>query len=467
MRKQAIMRWRLLFFISLGVNLALAGIWFASTRSPGTDRDTSAATNAAAATVKTNVVVRRQFFSWNQVESDDYPTYVANLREIGCPEQTIRDIIIADVNGLYARKIATDIVTPDQQWWRSEPDAEVARAAADKLRLLEDDRRALLGRLLGTNWESGDLVNLPRPSRPGIALDGPILGMLSTDAKQSVEDAATRAQQRLQAYLDSQRLLGKNPDPAELAKLRQQTRTELAGILTPPQLEEYLLRYSQNATNLRSDLGQLKYFSASPDEFRAIFRATDPFDQQLELLVGNDPNTVLQRNALLQQRESALKLALGADRYDQYVLLHDPAYRDAVQMAQDAGTPDAAKAIYEVALATALQQATVRANTNLTPAQLAVELKRIELEQLKANALAMGQDVPPDSSTPAPVTAPPPLPPVPTHAYVLGAGESAASVAMIYGVPLSAIQAVNPNVNIRRLQRGDTIQIPFLQSPAR
>ncbi len=467
MRKQAIMRWRLLFFISLGVNLALAGIWFASTRSPGTDRDTSAATNAAAATVKTNVVVRRQFFSWNQVESDDYPTYVANLREIGCPEQTIRDIIIADVNGLYARKIATDIVTPDQQWWRSEPDAEVARAAADKLRLLEDDRRALLGRLLGTNWESGDLVNLPRPSRPGIALDGPILGMLSTDAKQAVEDAATRAQQRLQAYLDSQRLLGKNPDPAELAKLRQQTRTELAGILTPPQLEEYLLRYSQNATNLRSDLGQLKYFSASPDEFRAIFRATDPFDQQLELLVGNDPNTVLQRNALLQQRESALKLALGADRYDQYVLLHDPAYRDAVQMAQDAGTPDAAKAIYEVALATALQQATVRANTNLTPAQLAVELKRIELEQLKANALAMGQDVPPDSSTPAPVTAPPPLPPVPTHAYVLGAGESAASVAMIYGVPLSAIQAVNPNVNIRRLQRGDTIQIPFLQSPAR
>jgi len=40
--------------------------------------------------------VRRQFFSWQQLESPDYQTYVANLRDIGCPEQTIRDIIIAD-----------------------------------------------------------------------------------------------------------------------------------------------------------------------------------------------------------------------------------------------------------------------------------------------------------------------------------------------------------------------------------
>jgi hypothetical protein len=40
-------------------------------------------------------------FQWAQIESTDYRTYVANLRGIGCPERTIRDIIIADVNGLY------------------------------------------------------------------------------------------------------------------------------------------------------------------------------------------------------------------------------------------------------------------------------------------------------------------------------------------------------------------------------
>ena len=60
---------------------------------------------------KTNLVVRRQLFSWQEIESADYPTYVANLRQIGCPEQTIRDIIIADVNALYSRRRATELVT--------------------------------------------------------------------------------------------------------------------------------------------------------------------------------------------------------------------------------------------------------------------------------------------------------------------------------------------------------------------
>jgi hypothetical protein len=41
-------------------------------------------------------------FNWSQVESSDYRTYIANLRSIGFPEQTIRDIITADVDSQYA-----------------------------------------------------------------------------------------------------------------------------------------------------------------------------------------------------------------------------------------------------------------------------------------------------------------------------------------------------------------------------
>src|SRR5688572_7991462 len=43
-------------------------------------------------------------FHWSQVESQDYKEYIARLRGIQCPEQTIRDIITADVNKLYALK---------------------------------------------------------------------------------------------------------------------------------------------------------------------------------------------------------------------------------------------------------------------------------------------------------------------------------------------------------------------------
>jgi hypothetical protein len=43
-------------------------------------------------------------FQWSQLESSDYRVYVANLRAIGCPPQTLRDIIQADVGSLYSAK---------------------------------------------------------------------------------------------------------------------------------------------------------------------------------------------------------------------------------------------------------------------------------------------------------------------------------------------------------------------------
>ena len=447
------MRWRRAAWISLGANVLLAaGCLFFALRGQTPVPSASATQDTNAPAGRTNFVVRKLPFSWRQLESADYPTYILNLRDIGCPEQTVRDIIIADVNTLYSYKRATNLVTSEQQWWRSEPDPAVVQAAAQKSRELEDERRALLGRLLGTNWEAGDLATLPRPSKPGIVLDGPLLGTLPSETKQSLEEVNLRSQERLQAYLDAQRNQGKNPDPVELAKLRQQTRIELQGILSPPQLEEFLLRYSQNANNWRSEFGELRFFNPTPDEFREIFRATDGIDQQIQLLANStDPNDVARRKALEEQRQYAIKTAIGAQRYQQYLDLQDPAYRDAVAMADQAGTPDAARAIYAVNLATAAEQARVRADTNLTAEQKEIELKRIELEQLKANTEAVGQDVPPEPAAPQPA---------PRKVHVIRPGDSPAVVALIYGLPVSALRAANPNVDLNRLRPGDIISLP-------
>src|SRR5262245_49797568 len=136
------MRWRILAFILLGVNLALALALLKSSRRENRSQQTEDFGSAGGS--KTNIVLKRQYFTWREIESDDYPTYVANLRDISCPEQTIRDIIIADVNGLYARRKALEVVTSDQQWWRAEPDSNVVAVAEEKARVLDDERRALL-----------------------------------------------------------------------------------------------------------------------------------------------------------------------------------------------------------------------------------------------------------------------------------------------------------------------------------
>jgi len=446
------MRWRVIALVSLGVNVALAAAWLCY--APGRVARIGAVAIDQSSTnqLRSNIVLRRQLFSWRDVESPDYATYIANLRDIGCPEQTIRDIIIADVNLLYSRRRATELTTAEQQWWRSEPDPSVVRAAAEKARELEDERHALLTRLLGGSWETGDLVSIPRPSRPGVVLDGPVLGALSAETKQAIQDISLRSQDLMQAYLDAQRSAGKEANPVEMAKLRQQTRDSLAHLLSPPELEEFLLRYSQDANQLRTQFGQLRFFNATPDEFRGVFRATDLLDQRIQLLAdAKDPGSVDARKALENQRENAIKVALGPERYQEYRLLHDPVYQDAVAAADDAGTPEAAGTFYAINLAALAEQNRIRGDTNLTADQKSIELKRLELEQLQANTVAKGQDLPPE---------PPPLPPPPKKVYVLGPGDSAATIAMMYGLPVSAIKAANPKVDFNRLKPGDAIIVP-------
>jgi len=447
------MRGRVLLILSLGANLALALGWLASAR-----KAEHAAVAAALALsnppvqIRTNVVIRRQFFSWQEIESADYPTFIANLRDIGCPEQTIRDIIIADVNALYARRRATEVITPEQQWWRTEVDTNVLAAATAKLRELEDERRALLVSLLGPGWETGDMINLPRPTRASLALDGPVLGALSPELKQAIQEISARSQERLEAYLEARRNAGQAPDPIELARLRQQTRDELARILTPPQLEEFLLRYSHNAALLRNELAQLQFFQPTPEEFRALFRARDGLDQQLALLGdGSDAATVQRRAALEEQRERAIRLALGEERYAEYQRLHDPIYRAAYAEAQQAGATEAVEALYGIRQVVAEEQQRIRQDDRLTEEQKAIELKRIELEQLKATALALGQELPPEP--------PPPPTPMRTHAYQ--ERENLLGLALLYDVPVSAIVAANPNLDFHRLKPGDLIQIPM------
>jgi len=450
------MRWRVLLLISLLANVVLAAWLVLFARRPAAPPPTAAVEDTNSVAVKTNVVLRRQFLSWAHVESPDYETYVANLRSIGCPEQTVRDIIIADVNALYARRRATEIFTPEQEWWRSEPDPAIVKLAAEKLVALDTERRALLTKLLGPDWEGGDLASLPRPTRTGVALDGPILGALTTESKQAVESISARAEERMQAYLQQMHDAGKTPDPAEMARLRQQTRTELAAVLTPAQLEEYLLRYSQTSTDLRNNLGRLRFFNASPEEFRAIFRATDPLDQQIEMLgSATDPITTAQRNSLEQQRDAAIKLALGPDRYLQYQKLHDPLYQQAMATAIQNGDPSSADAIYGINLVAQNDQNAIQSNSNLTDSQKAIALKQLDLDQAKAAAAAAGQAPLPE--------APAPPPPPPSQPHVMGKTETAAALAKLYGISMNAFQAVNPNVDLNNLKPGDTIRIP--QSP--
>jgi hypothetical protein len=298
-------------------------------------------------------------------------------------------------------------------------------------------------------------------------LDGPVLGTLPPEIQQAIQNISARSQEKLDAYLARQRQLNKPADRAEMARLRQQTHDELANVLTPPQLEEFLLRYSQTANDLRAELGQIGFFNASPDEFRSMYRALNSIDNELELLGdATDPASVQHRRTLEQQRENGVRMALGARRYEEFRTLHDPVYREALVEAMEAGTPDAARVFYELKLAAMSEQERIKADATLTAEQREIELKRIELEQLKANAMALGQEPAPEPEAAATSGSGPAANPAPQRrVYTMKPGDNLAVVSLMYGVPISVIRAANPNVNFNRLRPGEALVIPPNQLP--
>lgn len=70
--------------------------------------------------VKDNIEGNPEPFRWAQLESTNYLQYIANLRAIGCPEQTIHDLITAELRNYYAAQtggsIGTGTSTCEQPW---------------------------------------------------------------------------------------------------------------------------------------------------------------------------------------------------------------------------------------------------------------------------------------------------------------------------------------------------------------
>jgi hypothetical protein len=76
--------------------LGLCGYLFTHKPNPRDTHSQNVLPNTPGPTSKAGASANESFH-WSQIEAADYPTYIRNLRRIGCPEETIADIITADV----------------------------------------------------------------------------------------------------------------------------------------------------------------------------------------------------------------------------------------------------------------------------------------------------------------------------------------------------------------------------------
>ena len=280
-----------------------------------------------------------QPFTWRQIESEDYKKYIANLRALGCPEQTIRDIVLADVNKLYAAREAPLRSKPNAL---AETGKDVLAEELEKRRQLRDiqlEKRTVVKELLGIDLPVDLLPSSSSRDYDSYAAAFNLLPAEKRDAVQTLQENYWQQSDALKAKYKNQRTA---EYLAESQQLSDTLRSELGKVLTPRELEDYDLRTSPTAKKLSAQLAAT--FVPTEEEFRQIFRASQDRENKLARVAAmpklGPQATPEERQAAVSARAAAeqeragvttqfseqLKSALGEQRYADYQRSQDSAY---------------------------------------------------------------------------------------------------------------------------------------------
>ena len=258
-------------------------------------------------------VTKRPGLDWRQVESGDYVTYVKNLRASGCPEQTIRDIVSADVMQALAAKRAEALTAyyHDFKYWKADPAQTAARAQLGAGRsAVDEEMTGLMRQLLGN-----DFVPPPTAYEWKVAELNQQLGFLPQDKRDPTRTLLLQygeTDQQIRA-LASNQILTENPDERKGILAAYDTKqAELARLLTPEEQEQVELTTSWTAENLRRAMVN---FQPTEEEFRKVFHewfAQDVTLARTHALSQPDPGHSE------DQVFARIKDALGEKRYAEY-----------------------------------------------------------------------------------------------------------------------------------------------------
>ncbi len=394
----------LIIVLSLGLNAVLAGGVVKALGSKPSSPTTEVADKSAVAVPQTTpqpaarsaetvvIQVPPEPFHWRMLESEDYRQYVANLRSIKCPEQTIQDIVYADLERLLAKKfravnikykINRDNASSD--YWKSDEEFLLAKYERDKEgRKVHEERREALIELLGMDVEQ------QRRARLGLAeFDVTVYPFLNTREMAAIRDVwaefrekETDARRKFSGYMGPEVM-------AEFHKLSLERHEAALKALSPQKMEEWMLRVSHTANLMRGSLGA---FGANEQEFRALHKLE--YDHYLKIgpyayMGMRDPDDLVAQARIAESqkiKDAAIRQVLGEQRYSEYVMAQDRDFKNVYEFANNSGLGrETAVQVYQMKQANDAELARIAANQTLAPEQR--QQATLEIQQATAKAV--------------------------------------------------------------------------------
>jgi uncharacterized protein (DUF4415 family) len=381
------MKLRPWLILSVCLNLLLAGavVWAALTRAGREGRrlisrnvtnrvESARRTTNAAVSVVVEVAAP---FNWQQVESADYRVYVKNLRAIGCPEATIRDIIVADVNEWFAGRIKELVDGVAGRFWdfmlNHDELEKLVEEKLKELNALHDEREEMFASLFGEK-DPGAKIREAEQEKEERARWRQTLDFLPGDKLAQFLEIKDRFSAARQGLKQPGNTLTHDERERKSQELNLEEERQIHALFTPQELDEYKLRTSSVA-GFRLGLAD---FEATEEELRAIARAK-----------------MNQKQAPVQgQADAEIKELLGAERFAAYQRAADDAYRQTLRITDRFElTPETAVQVYQMQKEAEAQARKIRDDTNRPVEERQAILEIMQDETEKSISAVLGSKV--------------------------------------------------------------------------
>jgi hypothetical protein len=255
-------------------------------------------------------------FAWETVETSDYKGYIGNLRSLAFPEELIREIIIADVNKMYAAReeplkpkpVPYDVPLNQR---RRDPTLEELKQLI-QLRDIQIEKQDLLHDLLG--------VRVPRELiRASGARNYEATDFAISQLPPEKREEALRIQEKLFLEHDLNKVrLDSDEERAAYVGINEERDAELKKILTPEEFERFIM----NSTPAGSEM-QRRVIGMEPtdEEMLAMWELTrEQWKEQGGVFGRWRANRVPpeQIRAADDKLEAGLRSVLGPERFLDY-----------------------------------------------------------------------------------------------------------------------------------------------------
>jgi hypothetical protein len=376
---------RSLLIVSLGANLLLAG-WLAFlhgqtsrivplTPATGVEFTTNDIVADAIPVVETESPVPVLMpFQWTMLDSDDVRVYVANLRESGCPEYVLRDLLVMKLGQIYKPKLLYQ-ASNLEPWAGSDRREAVNRAERQRMSVLRREMAGMMHELLGYEWNEELSQLWSREPTFWVAL-----GFIPQDRARQVVALITTRVRELEDQGQFQRsriVTDENVD--QIKRFRAELSRELGKILTVAELDELETRAQLGL--VFSDQIHLDGMNVTGPELRTIANASKTWWDFVTFVMtqrGRWDDKQL-KNDSYGEFEAAVLARLGPVRFEAFQRAQDEDFRKTLQFTKRSDLADsAAVTLYNARRDAEAQQREISFDPNLTDDERKVAFEVLE-----------------------------------------------------------------------------------------